>query len=152
MSGETKDHVSGWTVDTLGQHFSELRRADRDGLTAYFEQGEKRDVERDRRLDERAIQQEVAVAAALAAAEKAVVAAMAAAEKAVAKAETAQQKQADSRTDSTDRENAELRSQIDALRGTRREGVGMTADVVAKLAGFALTAIAIVVSVYIATH
>jgi hypothetical protein len=29
MSGETKDAVSGWTVDTLAEHFAELY----DGVT-----------------------------------------------------------------------------------------------------------------------
>jgi hypothetical protein len=60
----------------------------------YFErilnERDKRELERDRRLDERFDAQEKAVAAALAAAEKAVNAALSAAEKAVTKSEEAQ--------------------------------------------------------------
>ena len=65
-------------------------------VKGYFErilaEREKRDAERDKRLDERFDSQEKAVAAALSAAEKAVSAALLAAEKAVEKAEAAQQR------------------------------------------------------------
>jgi len=123
VSGETADAVSGWTVDTLGVHFAELRRTDHDSLKSYFSQRDERDKERDRRLDERALSQEVGVTTALAAAKEAVTAAMAAAEKATSKAEASQQKAADAAQAAADRENEELRRQIDLLRGTRREGV-----------------------------
>jgi len=149
MSGETKDAVSGWTVDTLAEHFAELRRTDRDSLERFFEQRDLRDIERDKRLDERAIAQALGVTTALSAAEKAVLAAMAAAEKAVTKAEVSAQKAADEQSAARDRENADLRSQIDTLRGTRREGVGMSADVFGRLATILIAAVAVAVAVYL---
>lgn len=74
MSGETKQDVSGWTVDTL----HEFVVSSQDDLR--------------RHLDERYETQRREVDRAFAAAEKAVQAALAAAEKAVAKAEVATEK------------------------------------------------------------
>jgi len=66
MSGETAKQESGWTVDTLKQHY-----------------------------DQRFADSETAVSAALVSQEKAVAAALAAAKEAVAKAETASEKRFD---------------------------------------------------------
>lgn len=112
----------------------------------YFEriltERDKRDAERDRRLDERFESQEKAVDAALAAAEKAVNAALLAAKEAVNKAEEAQLRVnvtqnefrgtlKDQAADLMPRAETELlvrelAKQIGELKGTRREGVGVT--------------------------
>jgi len=47
---------------------------------------------------------------------------------------------------------AGLQSQINALGGTRREGVGLSIDVIAKLAMFLIATIALIVSVYLGTN
>jgi chromosome segregation ATPase len=83
-------------VSEVGDH-EPLNGLDaRINLRGYLErilsERDRRDAERDRRLDERFESQEKAVNAALAAAEKAVNAALAAAEKAVDRAQTAQAK------------------------------------------------------------
>lgn len=54
MSGETEEHRSGWTTDTLRAHYDAVLR------------------ERDRRFDQRFIAQEEAIRAALTSAERAV--------------------------------------------------------------------------------
>lgn len=41
MSGETAKQESGWTVDTLKQHFDELREADQTALKAALASAEK---------------------------------------------------------------------------------------------------------------
>ena len=69
MSGETKQSVSGWSIDTLKEHLEALILA------------------ADTRYEQRFLAQEKAVREALAAQEKAVTAALTAAEKAVAVAE-----------------------------------------------------------------
>jgi hypothetical protein len=80
--------------DSVGSHLNGLD--EKINTRGYFErilaERDKRDAERDRRLDERFESQEKAVSAALAAAEKAVNAALLAAEKAVTKAEISQQR------------------------------------------------------------
>lgn len=67
MSGETAKQESGWSVDTLKQHYDKLREAD-----------------------------QLAIQAALVAQEKAVAAALAATKEAVLKAETASEKRFES--------------------------------------------------------
>ena len=77
MSGETEQHVSGWTVDTLHVHLSDLLKA------------------HDARYEQRFVAQHAAMQVSLVAAEKAVQTALSAAEKAVAKAESATEKRFD---------------------------------------------------------
>ena len=42
MSGETEEHVSGWTTDTLKAHFDDLRRTDGNNLEQRFKAAEER--------------------------------------------------------------------------------------------------------------
>ena len=156
---------------------------ERINIRGYFEQilkeRDSREVERDKRLDERFESQEKAVSAALAAAEKAVTAAFVASEKAVTAALSASEKAVEKAETAQLRVNATqnefrgtlkdqaaelmpraetallvagLQSQINALGGTRREGVGLSIDVIAKLAMFLIATIALIVSVYLGTN
>jgi hypothetical protein len=144
-------------------------------VRGYFErilrERDERDKERDRRLDERFEAQEKAVNAALAAAEKAVNAALSAAEKAVEKAEASQQRVnetqnefrgtlKDQAADLMPRAETELlvrdmRSRLDEMSGTRREGVGLSADAAARVVTIviaAVAAIAAIAALYLAAH
>ena len=42
MSGETEEHVSGWTTDTLKAHFDDLRRTDGNNIEQRFKAAEER--------------------------------------------------------------------------------------------------------------
>jgi uncharacterized membrane protein YidH (DUF202 family) len=42
MSGETEEHVSGWTTDTLKAHFDDLRRTDQGVIEQRFKAAEER--------------------------------------------------------------------------------------------------------------
>lgn len=122
--------------------------------------------------DRRFIEADRAVTAALAAAEKATDKAFLAAAEAVNKAEQAQLRvnatqnefrgtlaDQNAMTERTMMPRAEtellfreLDSKVDALRGTRAQGVGLSADIVARLMTLLIPAAAIVASIYLATH
>lgn len=86
MSGETRQAISGWTVDTLKEHFEQQLA----GLSAALLAHEKLAIERDRLYKERDDARRVAVDAALAAAKEQTASSFTASEKAIVKAETAQ--------------------------------------------------------------
>jgi hypothetical protein len=140
---------------------------------------DRRDAERDKRFDERYDAQEKAVEAALSAAEKATSAAFAAAKEAVTKAEEAQQRVnvtqnefrgtlADQAADLMPRKETEtligtlgarieaqgkdLRDRIDAISGTRREGIGATSDAVLKIVLALIAFVSLVSTIYLATR
>lgn len=121
MSGETEDQPSAWTIDSLFQH-----------VRAIF-------AEHDLRYEQRFQSQEANLSTAMIAQEKAVQAALASSEKAVSKAEVAAEKRfdavnefrgqlADQARDFMPRKEAELlvtalADKIEALTGTRSQGV-----------------------------
>jgi len=92
MSGETERNVSGWTVDTLREHFDALndesRQAFESADKAIIEAFKTADAAAELRNEQRFTAQQQAVKDALIAQEKAVSAALVAAEKAVLVAET----------------------------------------------------------------
>lgn len=119
-------------------------------------------------VDQRFAASETATTTALSAAEKAVSAALTAAEKAVTKAEASQEKVnvtqnefrgtlKDQAADLMPRAETELlitdlRSQIGELRGTRREGIGVSANIVAAVITIAVMAVGAVASIYLIQH
>jgi hypothetical protein len=123
-------------------------------------------------FDRRFIEADRAVTAALAAAEKATDKAFLAAAEAVNKAEQAQLRvnatqnefrgtlaDQNATTERTMMPRAEtellireLNSKVDSMRGTRAQGVGLSADVAARLISLLIGAVAVIASVYLATH
>jgi hypothetical protein len=147
-------------------------RGEIENIRAVLGEREKLDDEREKRLNERFEAQEKAVVAAFAAAKESVTVALSAAEKAVEKAEASQLRvnmtQNEFRGTLAD-QNAtvertmmpraetellvkDLRGRIDDLSGTRREGVGQSADVLARLTPILIAAVALIVSIYLAAH
>lgn len=121
--------TAGWTLDTLKDHFDDMRRADKEAVTT-----------------------------ALNAAEKAVAAAMAASEKAILKAETASDKRAeasneiraamiDQQKTFANKEQTDMRLKLleDALAASRgkTQGVGMLAGVIVSV----ITVIGVVLAI-----
>jgi methylase of polypeptide subunit release factors len=151
---------------------------ERINVRGYFErilmERDRREGERDRRLDERFEGQEKAVTAALAAAEKATNAAFAAAKEAVTKAEEAQlrvnttqnefrgtledQNQMTERTMMPRAETEllirEMNKKLDDLTGTRRQGIGVSANVAAVVVTIfvSIVSVSAIVAIYFATH
>lgn len=142
-------------------------------------ESDKVNQERDKRMDERFESQEKALTAALAAAEKAVQAALIAqkeatatalisAEKAVEKAEASQLRvnvtQNEFRGTLKDQAAGlmprsetellvnDLRTRIEAIGGTRREGIGLSADITLRFFAIVVSASATVAAIYFATH
>jgi hypothetical protein len=129
---------------------------------------------RDKRYTERAEAQDKAVSAALAAQKEAVAAALAASDKAVEKAEVTAEKwresanewrgamsdrdrelpsrrELDAATQKLEAMIAPLTTYVTAQQG-RQQGIGVSANVVATLAGLLLTMVGLIVAAYIATH
>lgn len=140
----------------------------RDYFERIIEERAKTETEREKSINERFAASEKAVQAALAAAEKAVTTALISAEKAVDKAEAAQlrvnETQNEFRGTLRDQASAlmprsetelmvkDLRSQIEAIRGSRREGIGASTEVIYRFASILVAAVGVIVAAYIATH
>jgi small-conductance mechanosensitive channel len=89
VSGETEEHVSGWTVDTLKEYMDTQFTGLRDLLSERYETQTKA-------VESAFLAQQTAMQAALTAAERAVATALLSAEKAVGKAEVAAEKRFES--------------------------------------------------------
>ena len=145
---------------------------ERINVRGYFErilqERDRREGERDRRLDERFEGQEKAVTAALAAAEKATNAAFAAAKEAVTKAEEAQLRvnmtQNEFRGTLADQNSTtertmmsrietellirEVNKKLDELRGTRRQGIGISSHILEVVLGLLVALLTVWVLYY----
>jgi predicted phage tail protein len=119
VSGETEESVSGWTVDTLREHFETM-------LAEHARAADIRLADLRTMLDERYATQTKALDAAFKAAEQAVQTALASQEKAVSKAEAA----ADKRFEAVNEFRQQLSDQTASF-PTRAE-VGSRMDALAK--------------------
>lgn len=137
MSGETGQVESGWSVDTLHQHFQRQLDDMRDMLNERY-------ATQVKAVDAAFLAQQTAMQTALTAAERAVQTALLSAEKAVGKAEVATEKRFESvnefRAQLSDQTNgflprevadaafADLRSQVAALQGRLDRSEGGTME------------------------
>jgi hypothetical protein len=114
VSGETERAPSGWTVDTLAQHFA----TQHDDMRRMLDE---RYATQTKAVDAAFLAQQTAMQTALTAAERAVATALLSAEKAVAKAETA----ADKRFDGVNEFRGQLADQAATLMPRRESEVAL---------------------------